>query len=166
MNDSGMDPATEPWLQAATVAHVQRILRSYQRWFGQDLLPVQGTPLEQARQMFEAPMAVHSHNHAVDPIFNYANRFTLKVYAMSWDEMLQTPSRLTADPSDRDERMRLVAAAIAKGWATGLSASRFNRLGQRFHIKDAVVWNVLTEDGSLLGQASTFTAWWPAEDYR
>jgi hypothetical protein len=146
------------------VAHIQRLLRSYRRWSGQDLIPILGSPVDQARQLFEAPMAVHSHNHHVDPVFNYANRFTLHVYAMTWDEMLLTPSRLTADPSEREDRMRLLAQATAKGWATGLSAIRLNRLGKRFHIHNAVVWNVMAEDGSLLGQASTFTDWWPVEE--
>ncbi len=76
--------------------HVGSLLASLRRWTGRDLVDRQLPMVEQARRIFHAPFAVLSHDNAADPILNYGNRAVMQLFELSWDELVRTPSRLTA----------------------------------------------------------------------
>lgn len=91
-----------------------------------------------------------------NPIFNYASRAALELFEMTWDQFVATPSRFSAEPVDRAERTKLLDAVEKRGFVDKYSGVRISRTGRRFAIKDAVVWNVIDENGALLGQAALF----------
>lgn len=141
------------------VAHVQRLLDSYRRWLGRDLIDRAGTPEQQARRLFEAPVVVLAHGTEPDPILNYANRVALDLWQADLPALLSTPSRLTAEPVHRDERARLLARVTRDGYIDDYSGVRISTTGRRFFIESATVWNIVDEAGRLAGQAATFAAW-------
>ena len=57
--------------------HASRLIQSYRRWTGRDLVDPQLSPVEQARALYEAPFVTASHGIEADPVFNYANRAAL-----------------------------------------------------------------------------------------
>jgi hypothetical protein len=94
-----------------------------------------------------------------DPVLNYGNEAALKLWEMSWDELTRTPSRLTAEVPERDERARLLAAVTSNGFIDDYSGIRISKSGRRFRIARATVWNLITERGEACGQAATFDQW-------
>lgn len=140
-------------------AHALRLIRSYRHWTGKELLPPVLPPLEQARQLFQAPFAALSHNTAADPILNYDNRAGLQLFELSWAELIQTPSRQTAEAMHREERARLLDAVTKQGFIDDYRGIRISKTGRRFLIERATVWNLLDENGAPYGQAATFSQW-------
>ncbi len=141
----------------------QWILTSYHHWTGRHLIDPNETPEEQARQLFEAPFAVLAHGTQSDPILMYANRTTLELWEITLDELLQTPSRLTAEPIHRDERAQLLHRVTENGWIDDYSGIRISHTGKRFWIEQATVWNLRDEQAQPAGQAAMFTRWRPIE---
>jgi hypothetical protein len=78
---------------------------------------------------------------------------------MSWEDFVQTPSRLTAEAPNRVERARLLAEVTARGYIANYAGVRISRTGRRFRIQAATVWNVVDESGAPSGQAATFDRW-------
>lgn len=153
-------PHHEPCEENQFLAHhVSRLLASLRRWTGRDLVDPQLSKVEQARRIFTAPFAVLSHNKADDPILNYGNRSAMELFELSWDELIQTPSRLTAEPVHRDERARLLDAVARTGFIDDYRGVRVSKTGRRFLIDTATVWTVLDERGAPYGQAATFSTW-------
>jgi hypothetical protein len=73
--------------------------------------------------------------------------------------LTRTPSRLTAEVPEREERARLLAAVAARGYIDDYSGVRIAKSGRRFRIERATVWNVSGQDSAPRGQAATFAAW-------
>jgi hypothetical protein len=112
-----------------------------------------------AEALFHAPFVLVSHGTEVDPVLNYGNRAALTRWEMSWAELTHTPSRLTAEPVAREERARLLAEVTRHGHIANYAGVRIAKSGQRFRIRDAVVWNLLDEAGTPCGQAARFDRW-------
>ena len=141
------------------VAWSQLLLDSFHRWTGRELLPRGGLPDEQAQRLFAAPFIVVSHGVEADPILNYGNQQALDLWELSWEQLTRTPSRLTAEPTNQEERARMLAIAEAQGYFSGYRGIRISSKGTRFLIEDATVWNVVNRQGVRLGQAATFARW-------
>ena len=139
--------------------HVERMLTSWHHWTGRYLVDPELPKVEQARQLFHAPFAVLSHDAAPDPLLNYSNQAGLALFELTWDELLQTPSRLTAEPTHRDARARLLAAVSSQGYIDNYRGVRISKSGRRFMIEQATVWNLFDDSGAHYGQAATFGAW-------
>jgi len=139
--------------------HVGRMLTSWHHWTGRYLIDPKMTKLEQARQLFHAPFAVLSHDTANDPVLNYANQTGLALFEMSWEELVRTPSRLTAEPMHRDARATLLATVTQQGYIENYRGVRVAKTGRRFTIEQATVWTLLDENGAHYGQAATFSEW-------
>jgi len=153
-------PHREPCEENQFLAeHVERLLTSLRRWTARDLVDPQLPRVEQARRIFAAPFALLSHGTAADPILNYGNRAAMQLFEMSWEDLLQTPSRLTAEPAHRDERARLLDRVTRQGYIDDYRGVRISKTGRRFLIDKATVWTVLDERGAPYGQAATFSAW-------
>ena len=142
-----------------TVARVQQLLDSFARLLGRELVPRQGSAVEQAARLFHAPFVVVSHGTEADPVLNYGNARALGLWEMTWDELTQTPSRLTAEPVHRDERARLLARTREHGFVDDYSGIRISKTGRRFRIEQAIVWNLTDSAGEHRGQAATFDRW-------
>ncbi|MBD2578696.1 MEKHLA domain-containing protein [Oscillatoria sp. FACHB-1406] len=145
--------------QESTARHSQRLLDSFQHWTGRSLIEVAGSPLEIARTLFEAPFVVVSHGTEANPIFNYGNRKALELWALSWEDFTQMPSRQSAEPSELPDRQRLLDAVAQKGFSDGHSGVRISTTGCRFLLEETLIWNVLDERGEYIGQAATFSQW-------
>lgn len=146
-------------MERANVIWAQRLLDSHRRWTGRDLIERNGTVEEQAERLFAAPFVVVSHGIEPDPVLNYGNRIALDLWEMDWETFSSTPSRLTAEPENREERERMLAQAQAQGFIDNYRGVRISRTGRRFLVENALVWNVADERGMKLGQAATFSTW-------
>ncbi|HCF25996.1 MAG TPA: MEKHLA domain-containing protein [Cyanobacteria bacterium UBA11049] len=149
-----------PWQQQAIINHSQRLLHSFQHWTGRSLLEVNGSPVEIAQALFEAPFVLVSHGTEADPIFNYGNRRALELWEFSWEDFTQMPSRKCVEPVKQEERDRLLAAAATKGYIDNYSGVRISSTGKRFQIEDVILWNVLDEQNQRCGQAAVFSKYY------
>ena len=147
------------WQTDFVTAHTACLARSLKKWTGRDLLPGVFDPIELAQKVFEAPFVLVSHGTEADPVLNYGNAAALALWEMSWAELTRTPSRLTAEAPDREERARLLAAVAARGFIDDYSGGRISKTGRRFRIARATVWNLLAENGRPCGQAAMFGQW-------
>jgi hypothetical protein len=140
-------------------AHVARLLTSFRHWTGTDLIEPSLSPEAQARELFYAPFAILSHDTAPDPILNYANQTGLRLFGLTWDELITMPSRLTAQAPEQAERMRLLTRVREQGYIDDYRGVRIAKNGRRFLIERATVWNLFDENGGRYGQAATFKEW-------
>ncbi len=147
-------PADPRWL----TEHIDRLARSHLRWTGRALFPGVA-PADWARVAWESPAILVSHGTQADPILNFGNRTALAQWDMSWDDFTRTPSRLTAEAPERDERARLMAQVTSQGFIANYAGIRVSRTGRRFRIHAATVWNILDSNELPAGQAATFDRW-------
>jgi hypothetical protein len=137
--------------------HVRCLLRSFYHWTGKSPCDASLPAVEQARQLFNAPFVVLSHN--TGSVLNYANRAGLDLFELTWEELVTLPSRQTAEPSEQAERERLLAIVARQGYIDNYRGVRVNKSGRRFLIEQATVWNLLDEKGAYYGQAAMFSKW-------
>ena len=154
-----MDDPNQVWHQPSVVEWSQLLLDSYRSWVGRDLMPRVGGLEEQAHGLFMAPFVVVSHGTQEDPILNYGSHLALTLWETTWEELLRTPSRLTAEPVNRAEREWMLERARAKGYVDNYRGVRISSSGRRFLIEQAVVWSVIDKAGCRQGQAATFSRW-------
>ncbi|NET39526.1 MAG: MEKHLA domain-containing protein, partial [Cyanothece sp. SIO1E1] len=137
----------------------QLLLNSYQRWLGQALVPPHNSAMEQAQALFQAPFVVVSHGAEHDPILNYGNQRALDLWQLDWGQLIQTPSRLTAEPIHRITREQMLAEVTEKGFIDNYRGVRIARTGRKFLVEKAIVWNILDPQNTYCGQAATFSQW-------
>lgn len=154
-----MGDSTPIWSQPAIIEWSQLLMNSYRHWVGRDLLLRKGEPEAQAQALFLAPFVVVSHGTEEDPILNYGSHLAMTLWEMTWEELLQTPSRLTAEVVNRAEREWMLERARTRGYMDNYRGVRISHSGRRFLIENAVVWNVIDATGRRLGQAATFSHW-------
>jgi hypothetical protein len=147
------------WRNPWAIEWTQYLLDSYTHWLKEDLIPRQGTSLEQAERLFTSEFVVVSHGLQDDPILNYGNQTALSLWEMDWDQFTHTPSRLTAEPVNREEREQMLERAKTHGYIADYQGIRISASGKRFLVDRAMVWNVHKPDGTPLGQAATFSTW-------
>ncbi|MCE2794158.1 MAG: MEKHLA domain-containing protein [Planctomyces sp.] len=149
---------TSEWLQQA-----QLMLDSYSRHTGRQLLERSDDPIDEARRLYHAPFVVVSHGTQADPILNYGNLLAQQLWEMDAQTLTSIPSRLTAEPTHRDERAEMMARALRDGFVDDYRGIRISRTGKRFLIERAVIWNLQDAAGRRLGQAATFSEWKPLD---
>jgi hypothetical protein len=147
------------WQSGSVIAQTQIIARSLKHFTGRELLPEKFSPAELAEKVFHAPFVLVSHGTEADPVLNYGNAAALALWEMPWEELTRTPSRLTAEAPDREERARLLAAVTVRGFIDDYSGVRISKTGRRFRIAQATVWNLVSPDGKPCGQAAMFAHW-------
>ena len=149
----------EVWQDECLIEHARIIARSLNHWTGRELLEGNPAAAKLAERIFHASFVLVSHGTEADPVLNYGNAAALGLWEMSWDELTRTPSRLTAEAPNREERARLLAAVTARGFIDDYSGVRISKTGRRFKISRATVWNLLTDAGQPCGQAAMFDKW-------
>ena len=157
--DVNVAKAMARWRGVNLVLHANRLVRSFRRVVGRDLIEPGSDALETARRLYEAPFVVLSHGVQDDPILNYGNACALTVWEMSFADFTLMPSRGTAEAMLREERERLLAIAAQKGFIDDYAGVRISASGRRFQIENAIIWNVTDEQGARIGQAATFDRW-------
>ncbi|MDH5597255.1 MAG: MEKHLA domain-containing protein [Candidatus Peregrinibacteria bacterium] len=113
------------------------------------------SPVGLAEKAFEMRRVLVSHGTESDPILNYGNYEALKLWQLSWEELTKMPSRKTAEPDQREERARFLAEVEKKGFVDDYSGVRISSRGDRFRIKNALVWRLEDETGPK-GMAAMF----------
>ena len=161
MADSGTCQSDFRPFVAATAAHVQMLLDSFATFVGRELIPRDGSGIDQAERLFRAPFVVVSHGTEFDPVLNYGNAAALGLWEMDVATFTRTPSRLTAEPMHRDERARLLERTRLHGFVDDYAGVRISSTGRRFRIERATVWNLVDAAGVHRGQAATFDSWTP-----
>ncbi len=133
------------------------LLDNFQQKTGRPLLA--GNPRFLSFGLYRAPFAVLAHSAESDPLFTYANWLAQQLFAKTWADFLQTPSRLSAEAENRQARAKMLAQAADRGFIEHYTGIRIAGNGRRFRIKDAVIWNLHAGDGRYLGQAACFSKW-------
>jgi hypothetical protein len=121
------------------------------------LLDASGSPEEIAKALFEAPFVLVSHSIQSDPILNYGNRKVLQLWEHSWEEFMQTPWRKAVQEVLQEERNKLLAERLSKGFSS-YSGVRISSTGKRFFLENGMVWNILDKQQQYYGQAATFSS--------
>lgn len=140
----------------ATNGHAGTIVDSYRRLTGQPLLDVPVSAEHAFEQLFGSPCVVLSHGTEADPVLNFGNRAALELWEMDWETFTSTPSRLTAEPMEREQRAAFLKAVQEKGFVDDYTGIRISRTGRRFYILKATVWNLTDANGTHVGQAAAF----------
>ena len=138
---TGPVPLDDPRLRA--------LLASYTRCTGETLVA-------RPEDLFELPQPVLSHGTEQPPVFWYGNRAALGLWEYDLASWTRLESRCTAEPDAREVREALLARVRAEGFTDGYTGVRISRTGRRFLIENAIVWNLVGDDGQHLGQAATF----------
>jgi hypothetical protein len=140
--------------------HVKLLADNYVRWT-ETLFPRGDEVMypDPAVGLYHAPFVVLSHDTREDPIFNYANLAGQRLFEMSWQDFMVTPSRLSAEPLIRAERLRLFERVAAHGFIDDYRGVRVSRSRRRFNIDQATVWTLWDEQGEPGGQAAMFARW-------
>lgn len=134
------------------------IATSYAQSLGKPL--VEGnSPEDLCEQLFFAPFVLVSHGSETDPILNYGNQSALSLWNVDVETLCSMPSRLTAEPVHRDERVAMLDRVTRDGYIDDYSGVRIAANGRRFLIEQATVWNVQSADNKPAGQAAMFTHW-------
>ena len=135
------------------------LARSLEHWTGRTLIHGSPTPVDVSRFLFEAPFVLVSHGTEADPVLSYGNQVALRLWELSWEEFTATPSRLTAEAPNRQERARLLDAVHRCGYIDDYAGVRISSSGRRFRIQKATVWDLISEEGDRVGQAAMFDRW-------
>jgi MEKHLA domain len=155
----------DAWRQPESVRQVQRMLASYARWTGSELLAdlglgrVAGDALAVSGMVYRLPWVVVAHGSGSDPLFVYANHCAQTLWELDWPAFTQLPSRRSAAPGHVAERSGWLATAAAQGYVTGCHGERVSASGRRFLIEQVTIWNVLDASGAAQGQAAAYRSW-------
>ncbi|BAQ63383.1 MEKHLA domain-containing protein [Geminocystis sp. NIES-3709] len=154
------------WQNSEIIAWTQIILNSYYQLLNTELIdrtvPLydqKSDKLTQSKNLFYLDRVVYSHNTDLDPIYNYSNKKGLELWEMDWQQLTNTPSRMTTQPLLREEREKLLQETISKGYIQNYQGIRISRTGKKYLIKDITVWNLTDNEGKFCGQAATFSQW-------
>lgn len=132
------------------------IFATYTKLFGESLLDIESGD-DLLEEMYFANFAILSHGVQDDPIFNFANQFALDKFELNWGQMIELPSRYSAEAPNREERKKLLDRVTKYGFIDDYQGIRISSTGKRFLIKEAKVWNLIDEKGVYRGQAAAFS---------
>jgi MEKHLA domain len=138
------------------------LVSSYHRLTGQCLIDANDPDPWQA--CWTAPRVIVAHGTQADPIFFYGNQLALRCFELDFASFTRLPSRYSAEPLLREERDALLARVHERGFIDDYAGVRISASGRRFRIEQAVVWDLLDEQGERYGQAATFERWRPFPD--
>ena len=142
-------------------ARLSLIAESYRRLTGRDLVV---PAADIAAALWAAPRVIVAHGTQPDPIFFFGNRMALERFETTLDQFTAMPSRLSAEPLLREARQALLDRVARDGFIDDYAGVRISAKGHRFRIEQAVVWNLLDDDGTVCGQAATFDRWTDLND--
>jgi len=140
-------------------AHVALLRNSLLRVSGRDLAT--GLDLRDGLEaaVHRAPYALLSHDAGDDPHYTYGNATALALYEVTSGQLTSLPSRESTEPAERAERAALLARVAEQGYVDDYHGVRISSSGRRFVMEDAVVWDVVDDDGARHGQAVLFERW-------
>lgn len=147
------------WQQPEVIRWSNILAENFKQLLGKELINSVGTQEKFAEDLFHAPFVLVSHGTQADPILNYGNQTALQLWSTSWDNLITTPSRLTAESVNRDTRAVMLEQVARNGYVDNYQGIRIACTGKRFLIEDGIIWNLTDELGGKCGQAATFSHW-------
>ena len=144
-----------PYERSEIITYSNLLSESYTRLTGRELIQSEHLALA----LYYAPFVLVSHGTEADPIFRYANLKAQELWGLGWEDFVQMPSRLTAEPVVLPERQNLLDQVSLKGYIDNYQGVRITKAGQRFMIYNATVWNVIDQDNLRHGQAALIYDW-------
>lgn len=139
------------------------ILDSYRRLLGRDLVERSGDAAEDARRLFDLPLAVLAHDTSPAPLLDWANLAAARAFDATPEGLLGRASSATAPPDAVADRRQLFEILARRGFVTGYSGVRISLTGRRFVIEDVTVFSLADETGRPAGHAAVIGATRPAE---
>ena len=136
--------------------HAELLANSFYTLVGHKLV---SDKVNLGKELYEAKFALLSHTNATEPVFNYANLVALELFEFAWEEIIKIPSRLSAEPTNQSERAKLLQQVTTKGFIDNYQGIRISKTGKRFRIDNAIVWNLIDDNGIYQGQAACFSDW-------
>ena len=146
----------QAFLTASAGWRLALIVESFARLAGGGLL---GEPEVSPTALWAAPTAVLAHGTEPDPLFFYGNRLALELFEVTAQQLVGTPSRLSAEAGDRAQRANLLDQVSRHGVIKDYAGVRISAAGRRFRIEQATVWNLIDSSGRNHGQAAAFAHW-------
>lgn len=151
-----MDDLPDLFRNPAARERIARIAASHARLVGRPLVE----PMDDVvAALWQAPQVIVAHGTQGDPLFFFANRAALARFEARLDQFVGMPSRLSAEAPLREERQMLLDRVSRHGFIADYSGVRISARGRRFRIEQATVWNLAEPDGTLHGQAASFSRW-------
>lgn len=136
------------------------LTNSFARWLKRPLLAESPAgPLALTQALYELDAVLVSHGTQADPVFWFANRAAQRLWDMDWKTFTAIPSRLSAEPDEQSARAQLLSRASRDGFIADYTGVRVSSKGQRFRIRDVVLWNIRDDHDQPAGQAALFTQW-------
>ena len=148
-----LEQAPAPWLTPGKRQLAEQLLQSHHQAFGRPLAA-------SAQELLSAAVDGLAQDGSSDPCLPYANAAALQLWERSWSAMVGMPSRLTAEPQERQSRALALQQALNQQAIEGYSGIRISRSGRRFQIQNARLWSLQDPDGHACGQAAAFSDWW------
>ncbi len=139
--------------------HGELLCNTYHKITGKHLVEANSTGDPRIIDLYNAPFAIVSHGIEDDPVFNFGNKTALELFALAWHEFVALPSRQSAEAMEREERKKLLNEVSKNGFINDYSGIRIASTGKRFLINQALVWNLLNDQGNYCGQAAMFKHW-------
>lgn len=132
------------------------IINSHETIVGFPLMNSNSAGAVAARELFNLENAVLAHDTQTDPIFRYANLSALALFEYTWEELMELPSRLSAEQEAQSKRDQTMRTVLRDGYISNYNGVRITKSGRRFVIENATIWNLIEDNGSPAGQAATF----------
>jgi hypothetical protein len=139
--------------------HGELLYNTYNNITGKHLAETKIAGDSRIVDLYNAPFAIVSHGTEADPVFNFGNKVALELFALAWSEFIALPSRRSAEPMERGERKNLLDEVSQNGFINDYSGIRIASTGKRFLISQALVWNLMNDQGRYCGQAAMFKSW-------
>ena len=140
--------------ESAWAMRAAMILDSFRRLIGHDLIERSGDAAEDARRLFDLPLAVLAHDTAPQPLLDWANLAAARAFDATPEALLGLPSSRTAPADAVADRRALFEVLARQGFVTGYSGERVSLKGRRFVIDDVTVLEVTDAAGQLAGHAA------------
>ena len=130
------------------------ILDSFRRLLGRELIARSGDVVEDARRLFELPLAVLAHDTSPQPLLDWANLAAAQAFDATPNTLIGRPSAETAPPDARTDRGRLFEILAPHGFVTDYRGTRISLTGRRFVIADVSVLELRDAAGNPAGHAA------------
>jgi hypothetical protein len=148
-----------PWEDPNVILHTQILNFSFHHWYGKDLIDGAENAYDLALKVYGAPFVLLSHGMEDDPVFNYANESGQKLFGYDWKTFISLPSRLSAEQNVAEARQKALEESMRKGFSENYCGVRINQAGQKFMIKNVLLYKVTDENQRNYGLAALFSDW-------
>lgn len=144
------------------VTRAVEILDSFRRHLGRELVERSGDLAEDARRLFDLPLAVLAHDTSPAPLLDWVNLAAARAFDATPETLLGRPSAATAPAEAIADRQHLFTLLAEHGFVTGYSGVRISLTGRRFIIDDVTVLTLADTSGRQAGHAAVIGKTRPA----